>query len=155
MSETICQNALLAWTRLGRAHQAALGKVEGALKAAGLPPLAWYDVLSELDLAQECGLRPFTLERRLGLPQYGLSRLLAKIEEAGLIHRQSCPADGRGLIVGITEAGRETRARMEPVYGAALEDSVGSKLSSEEVRGLADLLDRLIETPRDTPSAIG
>lgn len=90
MSETICQNALLAWTRLRRAHQAALGKVEGALKAVGLPPLAWYDVLSELELAQECDLRPFFLERRLGLPQYGLSRLLAKIEEAGLIHRQSC-----------------------------------------------------------------
>ena len=155
MTDPICETALLAWTRLARAHQAALTRVEGALKAADLPPLAWYDILSDLERAGECGLRPFELERRIGLPQYGLSRLLARIEEAGLIDRRSCPGDGRGLLIAITEPGRATRARMAPVYGAALEEAVGCKLSSEEARGLADLLERLIVTPCEKPAAIG
>ena len=85
MTEEPCESAVRAWARLMRAHQAALGHVEGALKAAGLPPLAWYDVLAELERAGDCGQRPFALERDLMLPQYGLSRLLARMEEAGLV----------------------------------------------------------------------
>ena len=91
------------------AHEAAVGRVERALKAAGLPPLAWYEVLVELEGAAACGMRPFELERALSLPQYGLSRLVARLEEAGLATRQNCPGDGRGLLVAITDAGRAMR----------------------------------------------
>lgn len=144
MAHDLCDSAFLAWTRLARAHGAALGRVERALKEAGLPPLAWYDALVELEGAGAEGLRPFLLERRLDLPQYGLSRLLARLEEAGLIARRGCPRDGRGLIVGITEAGREARERMTPVYRAALQETVGCRLSSEEAATLATLLGRLL-----------
>jgi DNA-binding MarR family transcriptional regulator len=137
-----------------RAHQAALGHVEGALKAAGLPPLAWYDVLAALDTCGgDCGLRPFTLERETMLPQYGLSRLLARMEEAGLIERRSCPADGRGQMVVATAAGREMHRRMWSVYGPALQEAVGRRLSAEESEGLAALLGRLIAPPENGGAA--
>ena len=72
-----------------------MSRVESALKAAGLPPLAWYEVLVELDRAGACGVRPFALEEALQLPQYGLSRLLARMEEAGLVTaRGPAPATG-------------------------------------------------------------
>src|ERR687895_1017304 len=106
IEEPCCQSALHAWTRLVRAHQAAMSRVESALKAAGLPPLNWYEVLVELERAGGCGLRPFTLEEALLMPQYGLSRLLARMEAADLIVRGSCPEDGRGQMVGLTDAGR-------------------------------------------------
>jgi DNA-binding MarR family transcriptional regulator len=153
MIEEPCESAVRAWARLMRAHQAAFGHVEGALKAAGLPPLAWYDVLLELERAGDCGLRPFTLERELLLPQYALSRLLARMEEAGLVRRGSCPSDGRGQMVVITEAGRATRRAMWPVYGSALHEAVGSRLSAAESDGLAELLGRLIPPCGDTAPA--
>ena len=133
-----------AWTRLLRAHRAALDRVEGALKAANLPPLAWYDVLLELE--REGGaLRPFALEQALLLPQYGLSRLVARMEAAGLVARGPCPEDGRGQIVAITDAGRSVRRAMWPVYAGALEAAVGSRLRPEEAKTLADLLGRLVD----------
>jgi len=149
MTHEPCESAVRAWARLMRAHQAALAHVEGALKAADLPPLAWYDVLAALEAAGTCGLRPFTLERELMLPQYGLSRLLARMAEAGLVERGNCPADGRGLLVVATDAGREMRRKMGDVYGPALQEAVGRRLSSEESEGLAALLGRLIDPPEE------
>ena len=118
-----------------------------ALKAAGLPPLAWYDVLLELERAAGCGLRPFELEERLRLPQYGLSRLIARLEEAGLVERHSCTTDRRGQFVAATEAGRAMRRRMAPVYAAAVQQAVGARLPAAEADRLADLLGRLIAPP--------
>src|ERR1700751_3913382 len=74
-----------AWARLIKAQRTALGSVEGALKAAGLPPLAWYDALLELERAGAPGLRPFELERAMLLEQYNLSRLLDRMERAGYV----------------------------------------------------------------------
>lgn len=148
-----CESMLRVWGRLMRAHEAALGCVERALKSAGLPPVAWYDVLRELEAAGTCGVRPFTLERALLMPQYGLSRLVARMEEAGLVLRRGCPSDGRGQLLAISDAGREMRARMAPVYAAALEEAMGSRLSPAESEGLADLLGRLIREPATVAAA--
>jgi DNA-binding MarR family transcriptional regulator len=152
MTEEPCQSAVHAWSRLVRAYQAAMSRVEGALKAADLPPLAWYEVLVELERAGDQGLRPFALEEALLLPQYGLSRLLARMEAAGLVVRWSCPGDGRGQIVSLTEAGRDTRQRMWTVYAAAVQEAVGARLSPEEADGLAQLLGRLIAPAEGTPA---
>ena len=150
MSQEPCESVVCAWGRLVRAHQAAMSRVESALKAADLPPLAWYEVLVELGRAEN-GVRPFALEEALQLPQYGLSRLLARMEAAGLVQRGSCPGDGRGQMVRLTEAGRAMAGRMRPVYAAAVQQAVGARLSPEEADGLAHLLARLIAPPEGAP----
>ena len=61
--------------------------------------------------------------------------------------RGSCPGDGRGQMVVLTEAGRAMRQRMWPVYAAAVQQAVGARLSPEEADGLAQLLGRLIAPP--------
>ena len=134
-----------AWARLLRAHQIALASVEKALKNDNLPPLIWYDVLLELERAGDKGLRPFELERELLLPQYGVSRLIERIEKAGHLKRETCEDDGRGQHLAITTAGRELRRRMWPVYGQAIEDAVGTKLTSTQARNISELLARLID----------
>ena len=93
-----------------------MSRVESALKAADLPPLAWYEVLVELERAGAYGVRPFALEEALQLPQYGLSRLLARMEAAGLVLRGSCPGDGRGQMV----VAHRCRARDAPAHVAGL-----------------------------------
>jgi DNA-binding MarR family transcriptional regulator len=132
-----------AWTRLVRAQQAVLSAVEAELKAAGFPPLAWYDVLLELSRVEGEGLRPFALEQELLLAQYNLSRLLDRLEKAGYIERLTCPDDGRGQIVAITASGRALVKRMWPTYRAAIGRHVGAKLSEDEAARLAALLGKL------------
>jgi DNA-binding MarR family transcriptional regulator len=133
-----------AWARLIKAQRTALGGVEGALKAAGLPPLAWYDVLLELERAGAPGLRPFELERAMLLEQYNLSRLLDRMERAGYVERQTCAEDGRGQIVAITPAGKAMRRRMWPVYAAAIQDAFGQHLTAKQAESLDALLGALI-----------
>lgn len=128
------------WIRLARAHQAVLSSIEKALKTAGFPPLSWYDVLLELVRAEPEGLRAFELQKKLLLPQYGLSRLLAKIEDAGYLERVACDEDGRGQIVTITPSGRAMRQSMWAVYSVAIEQGVGAKLNKPDREILAKLL---------------
>jgi DNA-binding MarR family transcriptional regulator len=132
-----------AWARLIRAQQAVLAAVEAELKAAGFPPLAWYDALLELSRVDGAGLRPFALEQQLLLAQYNLSRLLDRLEKAGYVERHTCPEDGRGQIVAITSAGRALVKRMWPTYRAAIARHVGGKLSEDEAARLGSLLGKL------------
>ena len=106
------------------------------------PPLAWYDVLLELERAPD-GLRPVALESALLLAQYNLSRLLNRLAEAGLITRKPHPQDGRGQIIHITRAGLTVRQKMWRYYEAAIQDAVARHLSDAEAATLATLLHRL------------
>lgn len=134
----------LAWVRLMRAGEAVRMRIEGEMKAAGFPPLTWYDVLLELDRSAEGRLRPTELESRLLLAQYSLSRLIDRLERARLVRRAVCPEDGRGQYVLITEDGRALRARMWGVYARAITEHVGSALNKNEAARLANLLAKLV-----------
>jgi DNA-binding MarR family transcriptional regulator len=145
MTERPSKRIVLAWARLIRAQHVALARVETALKQAGLPPLAWYDVLLELERAGEAGLRPFELERALLLAQYNLSRLLDRMEREGLVERGPCPQDGRGQVILVSERGRSVRKAMWPIYAQAIEAAVGSRLENAEAETLSALLGRIID----------
>ncbi|MFC3162908.1 MarR family winged helix-turn-helix transcriptional regulator [Ciceribacter thiooxidans] len=144
MEKTPSDAAIRAWARLTRAQQTAMGVIEQRLKAAKLPPLAWYDVLLEVERAGPAGLRPFELEKAMLLAQYSLSRLLSRIEEAGYIVRQNCEEDGRGQLITITDAGKTARREIWAVYSAAIEAAVGQHLSDEQANTLSDLLERIV-----------
>lgn len=133
-----------AWARLTKAQQLVLRQIERSLKDAGLPPLSWYDVLLEVE-RNDAGLRPFELERAMLLPQYNLSRLIDRIENAGYVERLTCEEDGRGQLIAITAAGRAIRRKMWPVYARAVEDAVGRHLSTVQADHLGTLLKLLID----------
>ena len=139
--------AIKAWARLMRVSRQLMQSAEEALKAAGLPPLAWYDVLHELAEAGEGGLRPFQLIERTLFAQYNISRLLARLEADGLVEKLPVADDGRGQTIRITANGRETRRQMWAVYGRSITDLVGAKLSEDELTMVSALLGRLRQPP--------
>ena len=95
---------------------ALLERIERALAQAGLPPLAWYDVLWELEKAPERKLRMHDLAERVVLSRSNLTRLADRVENAGLLAREACPNDRRGNFCVITDAGRAMRKKMWPIY---------------------------------------
>src|SRR5436305_5768834 len=125
MARTPSEAVTEAWARLIRARETVVGAVERDLKAAGLAPLSWYDVLLELSRAPEGRLRPFEIEKETLLAQYNLSRLLDRLQKEGLIRREPCDEDGRGQWVVITEKGRALQARTWKVYARAIQEHVG------------------------------
>jgi DNA-binding MarR family transcriptional regulator len=119
----IDDEALGAWRALLGAHARVTGDVEAALKAAGLPPLAWYDVLWPLQRASPEGLRMGALAAEVTLSRTGLTRLVDRIEERGLLRRRPVPEDRRGSYVRITPAGTAMLRRMWPVYERVLAET--------------------------------
>lgn len=145
MTDVPTKTVIRAWARLMKAQQLALGSIERLLKMAELPPLAWYDVLLELERAGEPGVRPFELERAMLLEQYNLSRLIDRMESADYVERRACEEDGRGHLIAITKAGKAMRRKMWPVYAQAIEAAIGQHLSSKQSDTIDDLLGVLIE----------
>jgi DNA-binding MarR family transcriptional regulator len=132
-----------AWARVVRAGQHLLAAAEADLKAAGLPPLAWYDALLELSRAENGRMRPVELEKAMLLPQYSTSRLTERLVRAGLVVRQVCPRDRRGQFLAITAEGRTLQQRIWETYAGAIERHVGTRLSSEDAGRLCELLGKL------------
>ena len=131
------------WIGLWRTQQLAFSYIEDVMKKHKLPSIKWYDVLLELDWADNSGLRPFEIQNRLLFPQYRLSRLLTKLEAENLVERHRCKEDGRGYTFKITKEGRELRRKMWPVYGRAININIGERLSEAEIETLAKLLNKL------------
>ena len=131
--------AFQVWVRLARSHRRIVDAVQANLKAEGLPPLEWYDVLLELE-RHGAPLRARNLEHQLLLAQYNLSRLLDRLERRGLIEREPDPTDGRSRLIRASEKGLVTRKRMWPVYRRTIEAMIRQTLSKIEADQLAKLL---------------
>jgi DNA-binding MarR family transcriptional regulator len=147
MTEKPTESHVRAWARLIRAAQRVLGAVEADLKAAGFPPLAWYDVLLELRRSEEGRLRPLEIESRLLIAQHNVSRLIDRLERAGYVDRAPFENDGRGQVVAITEQGRALLQGMWPVYAAAIQRHVGTRLTEAQAKELAASLSALVDVP--------
>lgn len=145
MPKELSKSVVATWIALMRAQQTTLLKIERAFRDAKLPPLAWYDVLWELDRAEDGRLRPVEIERRMLIAQSNISRLIDRLEGEGHVERRPCEADGRGQHVVITPSGRELRRRMWPVYARALREAVGHRVSEREAANLAGLLTKLTD----------
>jgi len=138
-----------AWAVLLTAHATLVEKIEAALAAGKLPPLAWYDVLWELEKADDGKLRMHELARRIVLSRSNLSRLADRLEEAGLIEREDAPHDRRGYHCVITRAGLAMRKRMWPVYKAEIERLFSRHITVEEARTIGEGLARAVKAAPD------
>jgi len=138
-----------AWAVLLTAHATLIEKIEAALAEAKLPPLAWYDVLWELEKAEGGKLRMNELARRIVLTRSNLTRLADRLEHAKLIVREDTPHDRRGYHCVITRAGLAMRRKMWPIYKAEIERLFSRHITVEEARTMGDVLARAVKVARE------
>ena len=134
------------WRLFLTTHAILVERVEQDLANAGLPPLAWYDVLWALEEAPNHRLRLHELADAIVLRRSNLTRLIDRLEAAGLVCRKSCPSDRRGAFAEITEAGLAMRKQMWSVYAPSIAQYFAIHLSDTEVDVLTKVLERLLAT---------
>jgi DNA-binding MarR family transcriptional regulator len=139
----------VAWRSFITTYGVVIQRIEHELAEAGLPPLGWYDVLLELSVAPERRLRMHELARAVVLSRSGLSRLVDRLERAGLLRREPDPADRRGSFAVLTEEGAAMRKRMWPVYARGIAEHFGRHLMDEEVKTITEALKRVIGAARE------
>ena len=144
MSKTPTNSAIQAWIQLHRAQRFLLDKVEEALKNAGLPPLAWYDVLLELHREKNSGLRQYEIGNKMLLNKHNLSRLIDRLEKNRLVERSASAEDGRGNTVNITDKGEKMLKQIWPVYRKTIQENFGAKLNADEFLELCRVLSKVL-----------
>jgi DNA-binding MarR family transcriptional regulator len=140
MTETDRSVHLQAWHALLRAQAGVAGNLERELMAAEGLPLAWFEVLLVLDQAPDGALRLQRLMDTVLMTKSGVSRLVDRMEAAGLVVRSGCPSDRRGAFAVITELGREKLHRATPIHSGGIERHLGKVLDAEEAARLRDAL---------------
>lgn len=110
------------------------------MKAAGLPAFIWFRIMRELSEEGQAGLRPFELQRRVHLAQYNLSRIVERMEHAGLLVRFPALDDQRGHVLKLSARGAEQVEALENVYQTALGRHLGDRLNSRKAAQLLNVL---------------
>ena len=139
---------LTAWRAFLVAHASIVTAIERELAAEGLVPLTWYDVLVALWEAPDHRLRLHELAREVVLSRSGLTRLVDRLEAAGLLRREACANDRRGAYAVLTEEGRVAQLRAWPVYARGIANHFADHLSEEEAMILANTFGRMSATTR-------
>ena len=141
-----------AWARFVTAQALLLERIEAALAAAELPPLAWYDVLWNLETAEHGRLRMADLARKAVVSRSNVTRLTDRMEKAGLVARADCPVDGRGTVCELTAKGRALRAKMWLVYKKQIDKLFGKHLEAREADAMSAALERIIDSTHQRKS---
>jgi DNA-binding MarR family transcriptional regulator len=140
-----------AWISLTQTHAAVTGRLQEALTAAELPPLAWFEVLATLDRASEQRLKMGELAEALVITRGGLTKLVDRLIKAGLLERTFCETDRRVSYATLLPAGAELLGEMRPIVRAELASAFSAKLSVEQ----ADELRQMLEQVRSSACGTG
>lgn len=105
-----------------------------------------YDVL--YTLAKCPGfLRIGELHRHVLLSQPALSRMVDRLVERGFIERCADPADGRGVRLSLTEAGRDKQREIGRRHARSVARAVTAELTPEELEQLTTICRKLAHRP--------
>jgi DNA-binding MarR family transcriptional regulator len=139
---------LAAWRLLLEAHATVTELLEHELVTERGLPLSRYDVLLNLAEAPGGRLRMQELSASVLLSKSGLSRLVDRMVEAGLVRRERCEDDRRGWFAVLTDQGRSALRRAAPVHLRGIHEHFTSHLEPGEVEALTSALTRVIAAAR-------
>jgi DNA-binding MarR family transcriptional regulator len=110
-----------------------------------------YDVLFTLS---RCGPRPVRLNElneHILLSQPSLSRMVERLEAAGLLWREPSNDDRRGTVISLTPEGAEIQRRIGRQHVRTIGRYVGEALDDDELRTLRQLCEKLRHAQQDIP----
>jgi DNA-binding MarR family transcriptional regulator len=105
--------------------------------------LADFDVLAQLALAGG-ELRMTELATRTLISRSGLTRRVARLVDDGLVRRANDTADGRGLVVALTDAGVARMTETVPVHLRGVSKLFVERLNEQELAVLETALRKVI-----------
>ena len=135
-----------AWAGFLRAHASLVRELDDELTRTHDLPLSSYDVLVQLASAPEGAMRMSQLADAVLLSRSGLSRLVARLVDQGLVERRECESDGRGALATLTDVGRKRLDDARETHRAGVRERFLSRLSESQQRQLAAAWRRIADT---------
>ncbi|MUM18899.1 MarR family transcriptional regulator [Mycobacterium sp. CBMA271] len=115
--------------------------VDRRLRAECNLQLAWFEPLQVV--AEHGACRVQDISEHLAITVGGASKLVDRIEGAGLCRRRSNPDDRRSSLVALTPAGKEAMRRASKVFETELRTRFTAAVSEKSLRDFAETLGKL------------
>jgi DNA-binding MarR family transcriptional regulator len=103
-----------------------------------------YGVLVALSESTDGVMRARDLGVELGWDRSRLSHQLGRMESRGMVVREECVEDARGLMARITAQGRRAIEGAAPAHAEAVQQHFFDQISPAEVDTLIDVFDRVL-----------
>jgi DNA-binding MarR family transcriptional regulator len=133
-----------AWRSFIRLHQKLSARLVRDLQEHSKLSGADYEILVALTDAPDGRQRFQDLARTVDWEQSRLSHQIARMTKRGLVAREECAEDGRGVFVVLTRAGREVIDAAAPKHVAMVRRLVIDAISPEELATLGQLSNRIL-----------
>jgi DNA-binding MarR family transcriptional regulator len=133
-----------AWHRLLQVSSRVLRRLDSSLDRHERMSVSEFDVLITLDNAPDRRLRMTDLARATMLSSGGMTRLVGRLEDRGLVRRDPDPQDARAFRATLTPAGQSALARARATHDEVIADLLGARLRAAEVKTLEDTLAKVL-----------
>jgi DNA-binding MarR family transcriptional regulator len=138
-------NEMTAWRSFLRAHAQLSRVLEAELVAKHPLSLGGYDVLVQLAEAPDRRLRMAELADAVLLSRSGVTRLVDRLEIAGMVTRERFESDGRGVVAVLTTKGVDTLRDAARTHLAGVMRHFIEHFTPEELGEFGALCARLVE----------
>jgi DNA-binding MarR family transcriptional regulator len=136
---------MAAWAGFLRTHARLVRELDEELTRAHGLPLSSFDVLIQLANTPEQQMRLSQLADAVLLSRSGLSRLVARLVEQGLVERIECESDARGAFAALTDAGSARLEAARETHRSGVRRRFLARLSESQQRQLAAAWGRLLD----------
>lgn len=102
-----------------------------------------FEILLRLSRSEGGRLRMSDLAAQTGITRSGLTHALDRLDEAGLVRREACSSDRRGMFALLTSYGKERMAVARAQHERDVAQLLDEALSGDDTATLAGLLRRL------------
>jgi DNA-binding MarR family transcriptional regulator len=113
------------------------------LEASVGVPLTWFIVMVHLARSEQGRLTMSQLGTEISVTSGGITRLVDRMTEAGLVERESCASDRRAIYVALTPAGEGMLERAMAEHLAGIDRHLVAPLNEEDRASLAVALRKL------------
>jgi DNA-binding MarR family transcriptional regulator len=137
-----------AFGNLIGAHAVLVRELSASLVARHGLTVNDYGTLLLLSRAGDEGMRRIDLANELNLSPSGITRLLDRLEDQGLVGKGECKSDARVSYAILTDVGLAKLRDASPGHIEDIEQRMSAVLSEEEMKTLAALLGRVSEADR-------
>ena len=142
----IIDDRITTYGRLFEAHTRLHHLLGKELEEAVGLPLSWYGVLLHVGRSPD-GTRPMNeLINATAFTSGGVTRLVDRMEHAGLVKRRPCATDRRVQYVALTESGWDILRRATEIHVQGIDRHMIGHLEPEEVQQLDRLLARVLDS---------
>ncbi len=152
MEQHIDPDRFEAWALFLRTHADVVRLLEDDLERERGLALTSYEVLLRLSNAEH-PWRMHELADSLYLSRSGATRVVEKLEKAGLVAREICEGDRRGIQITVTAEGKRTLRAASPIHLQGIEEHFTRHLTRTEAAHLRSAFTKILDATdveRDT-----